>query len=96
MGVLLHRAAAELSSSRPGRPVPFSRRLLLKSLLRAIGAATYAFTTASWQPSEDEARQLYAVLAAVLRRAGDFGGGLFALAARGATNLLHQDPLQYR
>ncbi|KAK9866343.1 hypothetical protein WJX84_006185 [Apatococcus fuscideae] len=76
-------------------PVPYHRRVLLKSLLRAIALASYAPGTAT-RPDEAESRALYQCLRAIFERATEFGGGLFALAASVMTDLIHHDPLCFR
>ncbi|KAK9833876.1 hypothetical protein WJX74_008569 [Apatococcus lobatus] len=90
-------AAADASAAAPAEPppVPYHRRVLLKSLLRAIALASYAPGTAT-RPDEAESRALYQCLRAIFERATEFGGGLFALAASVMTDLIHHDPLCFR
>lgn len=75
------------------KPVSYLKRLLMKSLLRAIALGSYAPTvgTAS-RPEEQDARVLYNCLKSIFQRPKEFGGALFAFAATVATDLIHQDP----
>ena len=74
--------------------VSYVRRLLMKSLLRAIALASYAPTVGTASRLEEaDARALYGCLKAIFVRAKDFGGALFAFAATVATDLIHNDPL---
>ncbi|XP_057852533.2 E3 ubiquitin-protein ligase UPL1 isoform X1 [Cryptomeria japonica] len=74
--------------------VPYHRRLLMKALLRAISLGTYApGNTARLYGSEDSA--LPFCLCTIFRRAKDFGGGVFSLAATVMSDLIHKDPTCY-
>jgi len=67
------------------------RRLLMKALLRAISLGTYApGTTARIYGSEESL--LPECLRIIFRRAKDFGGGVFSLAATVMSDLIHKDP----
>ncbi|XP_038903258.1 E3 ubiquitin-protein ligase UPL1 isoform X2 [Benincasa hispida] len=69
----------------------YHRRLLMKALLRAISLGTYApGNTARFYGSEENL--LPHCLCIVFRRAKDFGGGVFSLAATVMSDLIHKDP----
>lgn len=69
----------------------YHRRLLMKALLRAISLGTYApGTTARIYGSEESL--LPECLCIIFRRAKDFGGGVFSLAATVMSDLIHKDP----
>lgn len=69
----------------------YHRRLLLKALLRAISLGTYApGNTARFYGSEENL--LPHCLCIIFRRAKDFGGGVFSLAATVMSDLIHKDP----
>lgn len=71
--------------------VAYHRRLLMKALLRAISLGTYApGTTARIYGSEENL--LPQCLSIIFRRAKDFGGGVFHLAATVMSDLIHKDP----
>ncbi|CAN4102607.1 unnamed protein product [Withania somnifera] len=71
--------------------VAYHRRLLMKALLRAISLGTYApGTTARIYGSEESL--LPQCLCIIFRRAKDFGGGVFHLAATVMSDLIHKDP----
>ncbi|KAH0671499.1 hypothetical protein KY290_026845 [Solanum tuberosum] len=71
--------------------VAYHRRLLMKALLRAISLGTYApGTTARIYGSEESL--LPQCLSIIFRRAKDFGGGVFHLAATVMSDLIHKDP----
>nr|DAD23683.1 TPA_asm: hypothetical protein HUJ06_025146 [Nelumbo nucifera] len=71
--------------------VAYHRRLLMKALLRAISLGTYApGTTARVYGSEESL--LPHCLCIIFRRAKDFGGGVFSLAATVMSDLIHKDP----
>ncbi|KAI7840917.1 hypothetical protein COHA_005349 [Chlorella ohadii] len=76
--------------------VPYARRLLLKSLLRAIAIASYGVGSQAQRANEADAATLYACLKTIFQRSREFGGGLFALAASVVADLIHHDPLSYR
>lgn len=75
-----------------GRP-SYARRSLTKALLRCVALAAYTPGTGDAGRDGAEAAELHACLAAIFRRAGDFGGALFALAASVMADLIHHDPL---
>lgn len=71
--------------------VSFHRKVLMKALLRAISLATYApGSTARIYGSEENL--LPQCLCIIFRRAKDFGGGVFSLAATVMSDLIHKDP----
>ncbi|GFZ07365.1 LOW protein: E3 ubiquitin ligase-like protein [Actinidia rufa] len=71
--------------------VAYHRRLLMKALLRAISLGTYApGSTARIYCSEESL--LPHCLCSIFRRAKDFGGGVFSLAATVMSDLIHKDP----
>ncbi|CAL5402632.1 unnamed protein product [Camellia sinensis] len=71
--------------------VAYHRRLLMKALLRAISLGTYApGSTAHIYGSEESL--LPRCLCSIFRRAKDFGGGVFSLAATVMSDLIHKDP----
>ncbi|XP_006474874.1 E3 ubiquitin-protein ligase UPL1 isoform X2 [Citrus sinensis] len=74
--------------------VSYHRRLLMKALLRAISLGTYApGNTARVYGSEESL--LPQCLCIIFRRAKDFGGGVFSLAATVMSDLIHKDPTCY-
>ncbi|KAF8094776.1 hypothetical protein N665_0353s0007 [Sinapis alba] len=66
------------------------RKLLLKALLRAISLGTYAPGNTNLYGSEESL--LPECLCIIFRRAKDFGGGVFSLAATVMSDLIHKDP----
>ncbi|KAJ4975986.1 hypothetical protein NE237_001092 [Protea cynaroides] len=71
--------------------VAYHRRLLMKALLRAISLGTYApGSTARIYGSEESL--LPHCLCIIFRKAKDFGGGVFSLAATVMSDLIHKDP----
>ena len=80
----------------------YSRRVLLKSLLRAIALSSYAPPSrartgnAVGQAREEDKAALFGCLRSIYERAPAFGGGLFALAASVMTDLIHHDPLCFQ
>eukprot|EP01018_Ginkgo_biloba_P023205 Gb_26784 [translate_table: standard] len=71
--------------------VAYHRRLLMKALLRAISLGTYApGSTARLYGSEE--CMLPFCLSTIFKRAKDFGGGVFSLAATVMSDLIHKDP----
>ncbi|XP_065862675.1 E3 ubiquitin-protein ligase UPL1-like isoform X2 [Euphorbia lathyris] len=71
--------------------VTYHRRLLMKALLRAISLGTYApGNTSRFYGSEESL--LPQCLCIIFRRAKDFGGGVFSLAATVMSDLIHKDP----
>ncbi|XP_068337981.1 E3 ubiquitin-protein ligase UPL1-like isoform X2 [Pyrus communis] len=86
--------STELDSMQPlySEPlVSYHRRLLMKALLRAISLGTYApGSTAHVYGSEESL--LPQCLCIIFKRAKDFGGGVFSLAATVMSDLIHKDP----
>lgn len=74
--------------------VSHHRRLLVKALLRAISLGTYATGNASSAYGSNESL-LPQCLCIIFRRAKDFGGGVFSLAATVMSDLIHKDPTCY-
>ncbi|KAG7600674.1 UBA-like superfamily [Arabidopsis suecica] len=70
--------------------ISYHRRLLLKALLRAISLGTYAPGNTNLYGSEESL--LPECLCIIFRRAKDFGGGVFSLAATVMSDLIHKDP----
>ncbi|KAL1556169.1 E3 ubiquitin-protein ligase upl1 [Salvia divinorum] len=87
-------ASAELDSLQPlysDALVSYHRRLLMKALLRAISLGTYApGTTARVYGTEESL--LPHCLCIIFKRAKDFGGGVFSLAATVMSDVIHKDP----
>ncbi|KAE8704296.1 E3 ubiquitin-protein ligase UPL2 [Hibiscus syriacus] len=87
-------ASTELDNTQPLYSVAlvsYHRRLLMKALLRAVSLGTYApGNTARVYGSEESL--LPQCLCIIFRRAKDFGGGVFALAATVMSDLIHKDP----
>lgn len=71
--------------------VIYQRRLLMKALLRAISLATYVPGSSARIDGSEESI-LPVCLSTIFRRAKDFGGGVFSLAAIVMSDLLHKDP----
>ncbi|XP_068637077.1 E3 ubiquitin-protein ligase UPL1-like isoform X2 [Aristolochia californica] len=71
--------------------ISYHRRLLMKALLRAISLGTYAPGTTSRIYGSEESL-LPHCLCIIFRRAKDFGGGVFSLAATVMSDLIHKDP----
>ncbi|CAA0815395.1 E3 ubiquitin-protein ligase UPL1, partial [Striga hermonthica] len=70
--------------------VSYHRRLLMKALLRAISLGTYAPGTTRMYGTEESL--LPQCLCIIFKRAKDFGGGVFSLAATVMSDLIHKDP----
>ncbi|KAE9610601.1 putative aminoacyltransferase, E1 ubiquitin-activating enzyme [Lupinus albus] len=71
--------------------ISYHRRLLMKGLLRAISLGTYApGNTARIYGYEENV--LPHCLCIIFRRAKDFGGGVFSLAATVMSDLIQKDP----
>uniref|UniRef100_A0A1J3I3S5 HECT-type E3 ubiquitin transferase n=2 Tax=Noccaea caerulescens TaxID=107243 RepID=A0A1J3I3S5_NOCCA len=70
--------------------ISYHRKLLLKALLRAISLGTYAPGNTNLYGSEESL--LPECLCIIFRRAKDFGGGVFSLAATVMSDLIHKDP----
>ncbi|XP_047340664.1 E3 ubiquitin-protein ligase UPL1-like [Impatiens glandulifera] len=71
--------------------VPYNRRLLMKALLRAISLGTYAPGSTDRIYGSEESL-LPSALCCIFKRAKDFGGGVFSLAATVMSDLIHKDP----
>ncbi|XP_021641769.2 E3 ubiquitin-protein ligase UPL1 isoform X2 [Hevea brasiliensis] len=71
--------------------VSYHRLLLMKNLLRAISLGTYAPGNTSRIYGSEESL-LPQCLCIIFRRAKDFGGGVFSLAATVTSDLIHKDP----
>ncbi|KAL5548638.1 hypothetical protein UlMin_003869 [Ulmus minor] len=71
--------------------VSYHRRLLMKALLRAISLGTYAPGNAARVYGSEESL-LPQCLCIIFKRAKDFGGGVFSLAATVMSDLIHKDP----
>lgn len=71
--------------------VSYHRKVLLKALLRAISLATYVPGSSGCIDGSEESI-LPLCLCTIFRRAKDFGGGVFSLAAIVMSDLLHKDP----
>ncbi|XP_010675966.2 E3 ubiquitin-protein ligase UPL1 isoform X2 [Beta vulgaris subsp. vulgaris] len=69
----------------------YHRRLLMKALLRAISLGTYAPGSTDRIYGSEESL-LPHCLCIIFRRAKDFGGGVFSLAATVMSDLIHKDP----
>lgn len=86
--------SAELDNLQPlysEALVSYHRRLLMKALLRAISLGTYApGTTARMYGTEESL--LPQCLCIIFKRAKDFGGGVFSLAATVMSDVIHKDP----
>ncbi|GAB2258516.1 hypothetical protein Droror1_Dr00014676 [Drosera rotundifolia] len=70
------------------------RKLLIKALLRAISLGTYAPGNTNRIYGSEESL-LPQCLCVIFRRAKDFGGGVFSLAATVMGDLIHKDPTCY-
>lgn len=87
-------ATAELDDMQPlysEALVSYHRRLLMKALLRAISLGTYA-PGSSARVYGSEENLLPHCLCVIFKRAKDFGGGVFSLAATVMSDLIHKDP----
>ncbi|CBI39751.3 unnamed protein product, partial [Vitis vinifera] len=71
--------------------VAYHCRLLMKALLRAISLGTYAPGSTTRIYGSEESL-LPHCLCIIFRRAKDFGGGVFSLAATVMSDLIHKDP----
>ncbi|XP_028759255.1 E3 ubiquitin-protein ligase UPL1 [Neltuma alba] len=71
--------------------ISYHRRLLMKALLRAISLGTYAPGNTSRIYGFEE-NVLPQCLCIIFRRARDFGGGVFSLAATVMSDLIQKDP----
>ncbi|KAG0454477.1 hypothetical protein HPP92_023769 [Vanilla planifolia] len=74
--------------------VSYQRKILLKALLRAISLATYVPGSSDHLTGSEEILLPYC-LCVIFRRARDFGGGVFSLAAIVMSDLIHKDPTCY-
>ena len=88
-------SAAAPPTPSDNKLVPYSRRVLLKSLLRAVALASYHHGN-GLRGTEDDQGKLFACLKIVIERGQEFGGALFALAASVMSDLIHHDPLCFR
>ncbi|GER32833.1 E3 ubiquitin-protein ligase UPL1 [Striga asiatica] len=92
--VISDASSTVLDSLQPphsGALVSYHRRLLMKALLRAISLGTYAPGTAARMYGTEESL-LPHCLCIIFKRAKDFGGGVFSLAATVMSDLIHKDP----
>ncbi|WJX46837.1 E3 ubiquitin-protein ligase upl1 [Trifolium repens] len=71
--------------------ISYHRRSLMKALLRAISLGTYAPGNTTRIYGSDE-NVLPQCLCIIFRRAKDFGGGVFSLAATVLSDLIQKDP----
>ncbi|XP_038984362.1 E3 ubiquitin-protein ligase UPL1-like [Phoenix dactylifera] len=71
--------------------VSYHRKLLMKPLLRTISLATYVPGSSARVDGAEES-VLPPCLCVIFRRAKDFGGGVFSLAANVMSDLIHKDP----
>nr|XP_010929052.1 E3 ubiquitin-protein ligase UPL1 isoform X2 [Elaeis guineensis] len=71
--------------------VSYHRKLLMKALLRTISLATYVPGSSARVDGAEES-VLPPCLCIIFRRAKDFGGGVFSLAANVMSDLIHKDP----
>ncbi|KAK3129319.1 hypothetical protein QOZ80_6BG0477560 [Eleusine coracana subsp. coracana] len=74
--------------------VSYNRKNLMKVLLRTISLATYVPGTSARVDGAEE-NMLPSCLCTIFRRARDFGGGVFSLAANVMSDLIHKDPTCY-
>ena len=88
-------SAAATSTPSDTKLVPYARRVLLKSLLRAVALASYHHGNGMRGTEEDQSK-LFACLKIIIERGQEFGGALFALAASVMSDLIHHDPLCFR
>ncbi|CAL1384749.1 unnamed protein product [Linum trigynum] len=90
-------ASSDLESMQPlysEALVSYHRRVLMKVLLRAISLGTYAPGNTSRMCGSEE-NLLPQCLSIIFRRAKDFGGGVFSLAATVMSDLIHKDPTSF-
>ncbi|XP_065003917.1 E3 ubiquitin-protein ligase UPL1 isoform X2 [Musa acuminata AAA Group] len=71
--------------------VTHDRRSLIKALLRTISLATYV-PGSSTRVDGSEESLLPTCLSIIFRRAKEFGGGVFSLAANVMSDIIHKDP----
>ncbi|GLT57481.1 hypothetical protein SLA2020_304490 [Shorea laevis] len=71
--------------------ISYHQRALMKALLHAISVGTYASGSSSLVYGSEESL-LPQCLCIIFRRAKDFGGGVFSLAATVMSDLIHKDP----
>ncbi|PON94002.1 Coatomer beta subunit [Trema orientale] len=91
---LIPGASTELDDMQPlysEALVSYHRRLLMKALLRAISLGTYAPGNTTRVYGSEESL-LPHCLCIIFKRAKDFGGGVFSLAATVMSDLIHKDP----
>ncbi|WOH00170.1 hypothetical protein DCAR_0519528 [Daucus carota subsp. sativus] len=87
-------SSSELDSGQPlysEALVASHRRSLMKALLRAISLGTYAPGSTSRIYGSEECL-LPLCLCIIFRKAKEFGGGVFSLAATVMSDLIHKDP----
>ncbi|KAK1417994.1 hypothetical protein QVD17_27130 [Tagetes erecta] len=93
-------SSVQMDSSSSSEPlysealVSYHRRSLMKALLRAISLGTYAPGTAARVYGSEESL-LPQCLHSIFKKAKDFGGGMFSLAAVVMSDLIHKDPTCY-
>ncbi|KAI0492443.1 hypothetical protein KFK09_026716 [Dendrobium nobile] len=98
-GVLSHSKGKQIidSSEIDTQPhsseasISYQRKLLIKALLRAISLSTYVPGSSARIDGSEESI-LPHCLCIIFRRAKDFGGGVFSLAATVVSDLIHKDP----
>ncbi|XP_072964095.1 E3 ubiquitin-protein ligase UPL1-like isoform X2 [Typha angustifolia] len=71
--------------------ISYHRKLLMKALLRTISLANYVPGSSARVDGSEES-VLPPCLCIIFRRAKDFGGGVFSLAANVMSDLIHKDP----
>ncbi|WOL17494.1 E3 ubiquitin-protein ligase [Canna indica] len=71
--------------------ITHDRRSLIKALLRTISLATFVPGTSARVEGSEESI-LPTCLCIIFRRAKEFGGGVFSLAANVMSDLIHKDP----
>ncbi|GKV44584.1 hypothetical protein SLEP1_g51748 [Rubroshorea leprosula] len=71
--------------------ISYNQWELMKALLHAISVGTYASGSSSLVYGSEESL-LPQCLSTIFRRAKDFGGGVFSLAATVMSDLIHKDP----
>ncbi|KAG6513969.1 E3 ubiquitin-protein ligase UPL1-like isoform X1 [Zingiber officinale] len=71
--------------------ITHDRRSLIKALLRTISLATYVPVNSARVGGSEE-NILPTCLAIIFKRAKEFGGGIFSIAANVMSDLIHKDP----
>lgn len=82
--------------SSDSKLVPYARRVLLKSLLRAVALASYHHGGNNTRVTEEDQNKLFKCLKMILEHGQEFGGALFALASSVMSDLIHHDPLCFK